>query len=249
MNDHVEEKNGNLPTPSSIMDVVGIMVQKGADLSQIEHMMGLQERWEANEARKAYVTAMAQFKKNPPEIIKDAEVSYPTSSGGPTRYRHASLANVTETIGSALAKQGLMASWKTEQRDGGVAVTCTITHKQGHSESTTLHASPDNSGNKNPIQAIGSTVSYLERYTILALTGLATKEMDDDGGNPLETITAEQAKYISTRLTELGGTEQRFMTNFGVDTIAEMPASKYETAMNLLARISYNQTTTKGAGK
>jgi len=39
------------------------------------------------------------------------------------------------------------------------------------------------SGNKNPIQAIASTVSYLERYTLLAITGLTTKDMDDDGKN------------------------------------------------------------------
>ena len=39
----------------------------------------------------------------------------------------------------------------------------------------------DTSGGKNNIQAMGSAVSYLERYTLLAITGLSTKEMDDDG--------------------------------------------------------------------
>ena len=36
-------------------------------------------------------------------------------------------------------------------------------------------------GSKNAIQAIGSTVSYLCRYTLLCVTGLATSDPDDDG--------------------------------------------------------------------
>ena len=52
---------------------------------------------------------------------------------------------------------------------------------QGHSESVTLSAPPDDSGKKNNIQQIASTVTYLERYTLLAATGTAVKEQDDDG--------------------------------------------------------------------
>ena len=51
----------------------------------------------------------------------------------------------------------------------------------GHSESTTLQSPPDASGGKNSIQAIGSAVTYLSRYTLLAITGLATGENEDDG--------------------------------------------------------------------
>jgi hypothetical protein len=39
----------------------------------------------------------------------------------------------------------------------------------------------DATGNKNPVQQIGSTVTYLQRYTLLAATGLATSDSDDDG--------------------------------------------------------------------
>jgi hypothetical protein len=52
----------------------------------------------------------------------------------------------------------------------------------GHSEEgAVLEGAPDTSGSKNSIQAVGSTVSYLERYTLLAATGLAAKDQDDDG--------------------------------------------------------------------
>ena len=149
---------------------------EGMDVAKLKELLELQERWDANQAKKAYVQAMAKFKKKPPEIFKDKAVSY-----GQTEYSHASLHNVTVTINSELSKHGLTASWQTSQDNGSVQVTCKITHVLGHSEETRLSAAPDVSGSKNPIQAIGSTVTYLQRYTLLALTGLATADQDDDG--------------------------------------------------------------------
>jgi hypothetical protein len=63
----------------------------------------------------------------------------------------------------------------------------------GHSEETTLKAIPDTSGSKNSIQAIGSTVTYLERYTLLAAMGMAAAGMDNDG----RTVDEEQKPKIS----------------------------------------------------
>jgi len=181
--------------PKSMLEVV---IEKGADLQTIEKFMDLQERHEANEARKAFVVAMAEFKKNPPEIIKDMTVSFDTNTGT-TSYNHASLANVTATIGTELSKYGLSGRWDVEQGDFGIKVTFILTHIAGHSESVSMVAPPDSSGKKNPIQSIASTVSYLERYTMLAGTGLAAKGMDNDGGLPeeeAEPITEKQQKEI-----------------------------------------------------
>lgn len=182
----------NLPsTDLSPGAMISKAVQTGTDLNQLEKLLELQIKWEGNEAKKAYHRAMAEFKKNPPDIEKDRRVSY-KAGGGTTEYSHASLANVTKKINKALGEQGLSASWETKQENGSVTVTCRITHEQGHSEETSLTASPDTSGSKNAIQAIGSTISYLERYTVLALTGLATSDMDDDGGKQ---ETGEPSKF------------------------------------------------------
>lgn len=152
------------------------------DVAKLKELLELQERWEANQAKKAYVVAMSAFKESPPEIDKDSHVNYQTTKGI-TDYHHASLYNVTSCINKALSKHGLTASWVTSQDEGLIKVTCKIRHVMGHSESTCLSAPPDNTGSKNAIQAIGSTVTYLQRYTVLALTGLATYDQDDDGGS------------------------------------------------------------------
>ena len=154
-NNDLMETQGNSPAM-----IISEAIAKGADLEKLKGLMELQERYEANEARKAYHVAMSNFKTDPPVIEKDKEVSY-----GNTRYNHATLANVTAKIGAALAKHGLSASWPFKQHDGVISVTCKITHVKGHSEETTLTAPADTSGSKNAIQAIGSTISYLEYFS------------------------------------------------------------------------------------
>jgi len=224
----------NLPATQAPSSLIAIALDKGADasaLEKLEKVLELQERYEANEARKAYHNAMAKFKANPPDIEKDRHVKY-TTQKGTTEYNHASLANVTEKINKALSEHGLSASWATQQTNGSVSVECKITHELGHSESTILTAEPDTSGNKNPIQAIGSTVAYLERYTLLALTGLATKDMDDDGQSAtVEYISDKQLSDLMDIIDDRKVDEKKFCEFMGVETVGKIPAKDFNKAM------------------
>lgn len=225
----IQDAHGTSPA-----EMMMAAMNKGMELEKLEKFMALQERWEANEAKKAYHEAMAAFKGNPPQIEKDRKVSYKASSGI-TAYAHASLANVTNKINSALSQHGLSASWETFQNGDEIKVTCTVTHKQGHSESTSLVAAPDTSGSKNHIQSIGSTISYLERYTILALTGLATSDMDDDGqAAATQHITEEQVKAIQKEIKSCGADEKKFLAYFKTSSLTELPSKDYQKAMSLL---------------
>jgi hypothetical protein len=85
-----------------------------------------------------------------------------------------------------MAKHGLTHKWVPTQtgRDlAGMLITvrCVVTHERGHSDFVELYAGPDTSGKKNPIQSVKSAISYLERITLLAITGTAAQGMDDDG--------------------------------------------------------------------
>ncbi|MDR6886098.1 MULTISPECIES: ERF family protein [Variovorax] len=155
---------------------------RGASLELVESAMKLQERWEANEARKAFVKAMADFKAEPLEIFKRKKVGYETKDGDFVGYKHAELAHITDVVVPAMARHGLSHRWDLQQNAGRIVVTCTITHRLGHSESVALDGAPDNSGKKNGIQQVASTVTYLQRYTLLAATGLAAKDDSDDDG-------------------------------------------------------------------
>lgn len=142
----------------------------------MEKLLEMKERWEKNEARKAFITALAAFKQNPPTLTKNKHVKF-----GATEYDHATLDKVSDIIGRALSVHNLSHSWQVEQKEGLITVACVLTHVQGHVERVRMEAPADASGSKNSIQAIGSTVTYLQRYTLLAATGLAAKGQDDDG--------------------------------------------------------------------
>ena len=221
--------NGNTP-----QDMIRLAVDKGTDLTKLRELLEIQKDWEANEARKAYHEAMAGFKANPPKINKDKKVGYKTSTGN-VGYSHASLANVTEKINSELSKYGLSASWTTKQ-NGAIAVTCKITHKQGHSEECTLSAPSDTSGSKNAVQAIGSTMTYLERYTLLALTGLATFDQDDDGQAVVtEFISEKELSQLLDLIADKEVTLDKFLEYLKIESLERMPKSKYVQAFTALA--------------
>ena len=141
-------------------------------VEKLEHLLSVKERWDSEEARKAYVAALADFKRNPPQIVKDKQVAY-----GNTKYRHATLGQVTDATAAGLAQHSLSHSWSVKQEPGRVTVTCTLTHALGHSEAVSIAGPLDDSGQKNGIQQIGSTITYLERYTLMAITGLAAADM------------------------------------------------------------------------
>lgn len=164
-----------------------IMIERAAfspnfDVAKLEKMLDVKERWDAAEAYKAYIAAKAAFKGECPTITKNKQVGFESKRGGAdTSYRHATLDHIETTVSPILSKHGLTYAWKTIQGEGGrITVTCTLTHVMGHKEEVALAASPDTTGNKNNIQAVGSTVTYLSRYTLLAILGLSTGE-DDDG--------------------------------------------------------------------
>ena len=150
------------------------------NLDKLSQLLDVKERWDREEARKAFVTALSEFKRNPPRLVKSQTVDF-TSGKGRTHYKYASLGEVAADIATGLSPHGLSHSWAVSQERGQVSVTCTLTHKGGHSESVTITGPQDDTGNKNGIQQIGSAIAYLERYTLMAITGLAAVDQDDDG--------------------------------------------------------------------
>ena len=174
----------------SPLQMIAMAVQNGMDATQMQQLMDLADRQEAKIAKQEYTKAMALFKANAPTIVKDTQVKF-----GNTDFKHASLAQICDKVAAVMSTFGLSHAWSMIQEGQIITVKCTVTHNLGHSESTQLSASPDTSGNKNAIQAIGSAVSYLERYTLLAITGLSTHENDDNGaGTGAPTSDAPQEK-------------------------------------------------------
>lgn len=159
-------------TPMSLIEQASA---RGASIEQMQQLFELQLRWEADFARKAFVSAMAEFKKEKIIILRDKDnLQY--------KSKYASIGNLVNTVTPFLSKHGLSASWTPDQKDG-ISITCTITHALGHSESKTINVPLDTSGAKNPLQQIKSSMTYARILSFECACGLASTEgnLDDDG--------------------------------------------------------------------
>lgn len=174
-------------------DLLRIAVEGGADLDRLEKLMGLQERWEAKEAKRAYDAAFAAFKAEAITILKGRKVT-----DGPLKGKsYAELHDIVNAVTPALSKHGLSSSWKlTIDEKDWMQVTCYLRHVNGHEESVSMGGPPDAGGAKNAIQARASTKTYLERYTLKAITGLSEQDDDDDGRGAQRADTAVRDEWI-----------------------------------------------------
>lgn len=174
--------------PTSPAAMMMAAMAQGASLEQVEKMMDLQDRWERKESEKAYNAAFAAFKAEAVRIIKGRKVT-----DGPLRGKeYAELHDVVDAVTPALSRHGLSTAWKlTRDEKDWLEVTCTLKHVGGHSESVSMGGPPDAGGAKNALQARASTKSYLERYTLKAICGVAEGGDDSDGNTPEPTVPLE----------------------------------------------------------
>jgi len=227
------------PRPNLIKDAIAA----GAPIETIGKLMEYQERWEANQAKKSFNAAIAAFKANPPRVLKTVEVGFDSQrTGSRTSYKHEDLADMLAAIDPVLATHGLWVRFKVLVTEGkSVRVTCVVGHTDGYSEEASmLEAAPDTSGNKNHIQAIGSTVSYLQRYTLKAALGMAAAKDDDarEGGKMPGTLSSEQVDEINTIL--LAHPKEidvdKFLQLAGALSVSDIQAVKFESAKSYLNR-------------
>lgn len=219
--------------PSTPMDIVRHAVENGASIEVLEKLMALQERHDANMARKAFDEAIAAAKANIKIVPKSRTVDF-TSQKGRTNYRYEDLADIAKAIDGPLSAQGLSYRFRTSSLPNEpVTVTCIISHRDGHCEENTLSAGRDESGNKNSIQSIGSTITYLQRYTLKAALGLAAS-IDDDGkdsGGDDNPMTDEQLAEVTRLITTTKSNVALFCKAMKVECLSDIPAKRYDDAI------------------
>jgi hypothetical protein len=174
----VPAQNGTLMTV-----IERLSSNPNVDIDKLKQLLEMQERWEANRDKSTMRNAVAEFKQNPPELIKNR-----IAKAGTFTYNFSDLENITSAIESGLAKTGVTHSWKTKEENGKITVTCVLRLGVYEEEGSTLSGDPDTSGSKNAIQAKGSTLTYLERYTLLATLGMAAGMPDTDGNKSGATV-------------------------------------------------------------
>lgn len=172
----------------------------------LDKLLSVQRDWEAGEAKKAFNAAFTQMQTEIPVIPK-------TKDGHNCKFTPLEVS--VGTLRPIMDRHGFSFRHSVSQNGSEVTVTCILAHAQGHSESSTMTANPDSSGSKNAIQAIGSTRTYLKRYTFEDVVGIATGDYDDDavGASPEpQLITESQEADIFALLSEKKMSKDRLIS-------------------------------------
>lgn len=107
---------------------------------------------------------------------KDTSVEVKMKSGGKYSYQYATLAALLGAVRPALSANGLAIMQVPGRMDGGLVLTTTLAHSSGQWCETTIPIKVEGSD----IKAVGSAITYMRRYVLQSLLGLAAD--DDDGG-------------------------------------------------------------------
>jgi hypothetical protein len=166
------------PTPIMLLEKA---IGAGLAIEQLEKLMDMQERWEKKEARKSFLDALSKFQTLVPDLKKGKTANIRTKDGGNVSYKYADLGAIANAIKVQLNDCGLSYRWEFMEVNGEMTVTCLVSHRDGHTETTSMKGEKDSSGAKNSIQQKGSTHTYLQRYTLIGALGLTTADSDNDG--------------------------------------------------------------------
>ena len=134
------------------------------------------------------IAALAKAQSVMTSPPRNREVTVMMKSGGTYSFRYATLDHIIEAIRKPLTDNGLWFSQVLESDEGGKYRLITrLLHESGGSIESRTPLLVENTGN----QAFGSALTYMRRYALTALLGIAADE--DDDANAAEGNTVKQA--------------------------------------------------------
>jgi hypothetical protein len=254
------ENSTGITNPLVLLDK---MIEKGIDPEALKQMMDLSERWEANQAKKAYQLAMTACQHDMPTVIRDA-------LNRETNKKFAPLETVSLAIKPTYTRHGFSLSFSTADspREGHYRVVCDLMHSGGHTTHHFLDVPIDNKGpkgapNKTDTQGAISAMSYGQRKltTMMFNVTVADEDRDGQGGflssgqvmainNTIQALKSAEAIWTATgdalpeKYTPFNS--NRFYDVYLAKSLADFPSAKFDDAMNTLDR-KLNQLRKDGA--
>jgi hypothetical protein len=234
-------------TDTSPLSIVNAALASG-DVEIYREAVALAKELDAIAARKAFDNAMADAKGEIPTIKRNRSVDAGEKNGkqGP-KYRFEDLAEIATTVDPILTKHGLSYRYRVASPiNAPVTVTCIVSHRAGHFEETTLTAGRDDGPGRNAIQQVGSTITYLQRYTLKAALGLAVSHDDDGIGAegqdepaeyvaPAGSISRAQVEELRLALQDRGASERAFLAWAKQKRVEDIPAEHFDSCKTAIA--------------
>lgn len=239
MNTTVVKMSENIPQPANEGAALIAMIERVAkdpsiDLDRMERLQAMLERAMQTRRQVAYASALAAMQPELPEIVERGKIGISQGKG----YTFARWEDINDAIKPVLGRHGFSLQFKIDNAEKVVEVTCILTHRDGHSEATSMQLPVDLTGSKNPVQAAGSSVSYGKRYTVSALLNLTSRGEDDDARGTVtrQTIGAAQLKEIEDLIEATSTDTDTFCQYYKISIVDELPDNLFDNAKQSLIR-------------
>ena len=152
------------------------------DVQKFGELLRMQREVEHDQSRKAFNHAMASAQAEMLPVVRDAKNSHLNN-------RYAKLETIDAAIRPIYTRWGFSVRYGSapSPHEGWLRITCTVAHDAGYFEENYLDAPVSLTGSQGgrmavtPVQAIGSTVTYLRRYLLGMVWNTVLADDDDDG--------------------------------------------------------------------
>jgi ERF superfamily len=185
------------------------------DVQKFGELLRMQREVENDQARKSFNRAMASAQAEMLPVVRDATNSHLNN-------RYAKLETIDAAIRPIYTRWGFSVRYGSapSPHEGWLRITCTVAHDDGYFEENYLDAPVSLTGSQGgrmavtPVQAIGSTVTYLRRYLLGMVWNTVLADDDDDGEATRRAAAAPMPRgaRVAERAPAYEGTPSRTMT-------------------------------------
>jgi ERF superfamily len=231
------------PQPASVnpLALIQTAIDKGVDAEQLSKLMDLQERFERNQAEKAFAYAMNRCQEKMPAVVRNQLNTH-------TQKMYANLEAVNTAIKPIYTAEGFSLSFGEDESKvaDSVRIYVDVIHTGGltrrHFGDFPLDGAGAKGGtNKTGIQSKGSTISYGRRYLTLMIFNVTVADEDTDGNPAGDTINRGQLEELHDLLencTRAGVpvAMPAFLKWLGVDNLQDLPQREMGRATYELKR-------------
>lgn len=208
-----EPKNNGMSVGDMWASMVAMAKDPSIDSDKIGHLVALQEKMIDRAAKDRFNRAFARACREMPVITKDDKIEHNGKFIGWFK-KYEDLRAIVDDIINPL---GLTVTHDSDQIDGGkggVTVWTVITYMDDEytwsEERGRMPVPPDTGGAKSAAQALGSSSTYGQRYSLVGAFGIVQKGLDRDGKSPaanLLTSSDNQALIDAGQKAAAGGVQ------------------------------------------
>jgi hypothetical protein len=219
--------------PSTLLSaIVALAKDPQVDVHKLDALLAMQSKMESRQAEREFIAAFSRLSGDLPRVKKNGTIDLGKGKAIP----FARWEDMDAIIRPAMTREGFTLSFDSSMREGGgVIVTGTLMHRDGHTRTASIPLPPDAGPGRNALQSIGSSLSYGRRYCAEMLLNIIREGEDDNGRlGGMRFITAEQVAELESLLKETGSDEARYLQILGVAHLSNIEVGAWAAARNLL---------------